>query len=151
VQDLIGDVKYEMWMPKLAKSSPSGRSRPLATASRDHRFATANKAVKFSIKHPRLRLTCPSLTTQIVPIFTKLGVHSGGLHGKASGQNGSDSLLGFEPEVIQRPGKDAPPAAGGCFPRRPDYSLLLQKFPPGRSRWRGTRMGWVRRVQLIRR
>ncbi len=32
---------------------------------------------------------------QVIPVFTKLGCNSGGCHGKASGQNGLLSLLGF--------------------------------------------------------
>src|SRR5207244_13123289 len=87
-----------------------------------------DKTVKVPLEAKNIGDNLPlNFTTQVVPVFTKLGCNSGGCHGKASGQNGFKlSLLGFEPEldyttlVMEGRGRR-------MFPANPDASLLLMK------------------------
>jgi hypothetical protein len=66
-------------------------------------------------------------TSEIEPIFTKLGCNAGGCHGKASGQNGFKlSLLGFDSrfdyDAIVKEARGR-----RVFPAAPEQSLLLTK------------------------
>ena len=66
-------------------------------------------------------------TSEIEPIFSKLGCNAGGCHGKASGQNGFKlSLLGFDAKFDY----DAIVSEGRgrrVFPAAPERSLLVMK------------------------
>ena len=66
-------------------------------------------------------------SSDVVPIFTKLGCSSGSCHGKSSGQNGFKiSLLGFDAELDYRALVNE--ARGRrIFSADPDRSLLLLK------------------------
>ncbi len=128
LQDLSGDVKYEVADPKVVRVSTSGRVMPLANGSTEISATYGDKMVKVAVSAASCDLNLPiHFANQIVPIFTKLGCNSGGCHGKASGQNGFKlSLLGFEPEVDYNAlVKEA--RGRRVFPASPDNSLLLLK------------------------
>jgi hypothetical protein len=128
LQDLSGDVKYEVADPKVARVSTSGRVMPLANGSTEITATYGDKSVKVTVSAESCDVNLPiHFGNQIVPIFTKLGCNSGGCHGKASGQNGFKlSLLGFEPEVDYNAlVKEA--RGRRVFPASPDNSLLLLK------------------------
>jgi hypothetical protein len=128
LQDLSGDVKYEIADPKVARVSTSGRVMPLANGSTEITATYGDKTVKVAVSAESCDVNLPiHFANQIVPIFTKLGCNSGGCHGKASGQNGFKlSLLGFEPEVDYNAlVKEA--RGRRVFPASPDNSLLLLK------------------------
>ncbi len=128
LQDLSGDVKYEVADPKVARVSTSGRVMPVANGSTEVTATYGDKSVKVALTAESCDVNLPiHFANQIVPIFTKLGCNSGGCHGKASGQNGFKlSLLGFEPEVDYNAlVKEA--RGRRVFPASPDNSLLLLK------------------------
>jgi Protein of unknown function (DUF1553)/Protein of unknown function (DUF1549) len=66
-------------------------------------------------------------SSEVEPVFTKLGCNAGGCHGKASGQNGFKlSLLGFDSKFdYDAIAKEA--RGRRVFPASPDRSLLLTK------------------------
>ena len=101
LQDLTGDVKYEVADDKIVRVTPTGRVMPLANGATEITAVYGDKTVKVPVTTANCDVNLPiNFGNQIVPIFTKLGCNSGGCHGKASGQNGFKlSLLGFEPEV----------------------------------------------------
>jgi hypothetical protein len=128
LQDLSGDVTYEIADPKLITVTPTGRILPKANGSTEVTAKYGDKTVKVAVATEHCDENLPiNFGNQIVPIFTKLGCNSGGCHGKASGQNGFKlSLLGFEPEVdfnaLVKEGRGR-----RLLPAAPDYSLLLLK------------------------
>ncbi len=128
LQDLSGDVKFEVANPKVARVSTSGRVIPLANGSTEITATYGDKTFKVAVSAESCDVNLPiHFGNQVVPIFTKLGCNSGGCHGKASGQNGFKlSLLGFEPEVDYNAlVKEA--RGRRVFPASPDNSLLLLK------------------------
>lgn len=128
LQDLSGDVKYEVADNKIARVTTTGRVIPLGNGNTEITATYGDKVVKVPVKCEAIDQNLPiNFGNQIVPIFTKLGCNSGGCHGKASGQNGFKlSLLGFEPEVDYNAlVKEA--RGRRLFPAAPDYSLLLLK------------------------
>jgi hypothetical protein len=128
LQDLTGDVKYEIADSKIARVTTTGRVIPLGNGSTEITATYGDKVVKVPVQCEAVDQNLPiNFGNQIVPIFTKLGCNSGGCHGKASGQNGFKlSLLGFEPEVdYSALVKEA--RGRRLFPAAPDYSLLLLK------------------------
>jgi hypothetical protein len=128
LQDMSGDVKYEVVDPKVARVSTSGRVMPVANGATEITATYGDKTVKVAVSAESCDVNLPiHFANQIVPIFTKLGCNSGGCHGKASGQNGFKlSLLGFEPEVDYNAlVKEA--RGRRVFPASPDNSLLLLK------------------------
>jgi len=128
LQDLSGDVKFEVADPKVARVSTSGRVIPLANGSTEITATYGDKTFKVAVSAESCDVNLPiHFGNQVVPIFTKLGCNSGGCHGKASGQNGFKlSLLGFEPEVDYNAlVKEA--RGRRVFPASPDNSLLLLK------------------------
>ena len=141
VQDLTGDVHYEVADKKIARVTSTGRVVPLANGSTEITAAYGDRLVRVSVTTSgcdvNLAINFPN---QIVPIFTKLGCNSGGCHGKASGQNGFKiSLLGFEPEVDYNAlVKEA--RGRRLFPAAPDSSLLLLKASGGIAHGGGKRM-----------
>jgi hypothetical protein len=128
LQDLTGDVQYEVADPKVARVSSAGRVIPLADGQTQVTAAYGDKKVVVPVRTEAYGQDLPiNFPNQVVPIFTKLGCNGGGCHGKASGQNGFRlSLLGFEPEldyttlVKESRGRR-------LFPAAPDASLLLLK------------------------
>ncbi len=128
LQDLTGDVKYEIANPKVARVTSSGRVLPVGNGTTDLAITYGDRTVKLPVSASSCDVNLPiNFGNQIVPIFTKLGCNSGGCHGKASGQNGFKlSLLGFEPEVdfiaLKKEGRGR-----RVFPEAPDNSLLLLK------------------------
>jgi hypothetical protein len=128
LQDLSGDLKYELADPKIVQITPSGRITPLANGGTEITARYGDKAVRLSVRTSNVDVNLPiNFTNQVVPIFTKLGCNSGGCHGKASGQNGFKiSLLGFEPDVdFNALVKEA--RGRRLFPAAPDHSLVLLK------------------------
>ncbi len=101
LQDLTGDVKYEVANPKLARVTTTGRIIPLADGATQVTARYGNHAVTVPLKMEKMTENLPiNFTNHIVPIFTKLGCNGGGCHGKSGGQNGfALSLLGFVPEL----------------------------------------------------
>jgi hypothetical protein len=141
LQDLTGDVKYEVADKKIARVTSTGRVIPLANGATEITAAYGDKVVKVPVTATSCDVNLPiNFPNQIVPIFTKLGCNSGGCHGKASGQNGFKiSLLGFEPEVdfnaLVKEGRGR-----RLFPAAPDSSLLLLKASGGIAHGGGKRM-----------
>jgi hypothetical protein len=128
LQDLSGDVTYEIADPKLISITSSGRVLPRANGATEITAKYGDKSIKVAVAAEHCDENLPiNFGNQVVPIFTKLGCNSGGCHGKASGQNGFKlSLLGFEPEVdfnaLVKEGRGR-----RLLPAAPDYSLLLLK------------------------
>jgi len=141
LQDLSGDVKYEVQDPKVARVTTNGRVIPLANGTTTVTATYGPKAVKVEVKAEACDVDLPiNFANQIVPIFTKLGCNSGGCHGKASGQNGFRlSLLGFEPDLdymtLVKEGRGR-----RIFPASPDASLLLSKASGAVAHGGGKRM-----------
>lgn len=128
LQDLSGDVKYDVADGKVVRVTTSGRVIPLTTGATEITAVYGDKSIKVPVTTEAVDENLPiNFANQIVPIFTKLGCNSGGCHGKASGQNGFKlSLLGFEPEVdYMALVKEA--RGRRLFPAAPDHSLLLVK------------------------
>ncbi len=141
LQDLTGDVKYEVADNKVVRVTSTGRVLPLANGATEITAAFGDKVVKVPVATESCDVNLPiNFPNQIVPIFTKLGCNSGGCHGKASGQNGFKlSLLGFEPEVdFSALVKEA--RGRRLFPAAPDSSLLLLKAAGGMAHGGGKRM-----------
>jgi hypothetical protein len=141
LQDLSGDVRYEVAEPRIVSVSSDGRVVPLANGA-THIIARYGKTkATIAVKAAAVDEDLPiNFANQIVPIFTKLGCNAGGCHGKASGQNGFKlSLLGFEPEtdyaslVKESRGRRV-------FPASPEHSLLLLKPGGAMAHGGGKRM-----------
>jgi Protein of unknown function (DUF1549)/Protein of unknown function (DUF1553)/Bacterial Ig-like domain (group 2) len=128
LQDLSGDVKYEVTDAKVVSVSPSGRVLPLANGSATITARYGDQAASVTVTAESQDVDLPiNFANHITPIFTKLGCNSGGCHGKSGGQNGfALSLLGFVPEfdyqtlVKENRGRR-------LFPASPEHSLLLMK------------------------
>jgi hypothetical protein len=128
LQDLTGDVKYEVADPKLVRVTSGGRIIPLANGKTTITASFGDKVVKVPCTVSAVDVNLPiNFGNQVVPIFTKLGCNAGGCHGKASGQNGFKlSLLGFDPALdYDALVKEA--RGRRLFPASPDQSLLLLK------------------------
>jgi hypothetical protein len=128
LQDLTGDVKYELANEKVARITTNGRIMPSANGTSEITIRYGDKTAKLTLKTESCDVDLPiNFGNQIVPIFTKLGCNSGGCHGKSGGQNGfALSLLGFVPEIdYQTLVKEN--RGRRLFPASPDNSLLLQK------------------------
>ncbi len=141
VQDLTGDVKYELANEKLARITSSGRIIPLINGTTDVTIRYGDKTAKITLKTESCDVDLPiNFTNQVVPIFTKLGCNGGGCHGKSGGQNGfALSLLGFVPELdYQTLVKEN--RGRRLFPAAPDSSLLLLKASGGIAHAGGKRM-----------
>ncbi|MBV9125801.1 MAG: DUF1549 domain-containing protein [Planctomycetes bacterium] len=128
LQDLTGNVHYDVADPRIVRVTPAGRVVPLADGATLIAAAYGPHRVQIPVTVAAMDVNLPiNFTNQIVPIFTKLGCNAGGCHGKASGQNGFKlSLLGFEPEVdynaLVKEGRGR-----RLFPAAPEHSLLLLK------------------------
>jgi hypothetical protein len=141
VQDLSGDVQYEVADTKIARVTSTGRVIPLANGSTTVTVRFGDKSATVALKNEAMDVDLPiNFPNQVVPIFTKLGCNSGGCHGKSGGQNGfALSLLGFVPEldfqtlVKENRGRRLLPAA-------PDSSLLLLKATGQMAHGGGKRM-----------
>jgi hypothetical protein len=141
LQDLTGDVKYEVGDAKVVRVSSTGRLIPLGNGVTEITASYGPKTVKVAVQAEAVDQSLPiNFGNQIVPIFTKLGCNGGGCHGKASGQNGFKlSLLGFEPEMdYVALVKEA--RGRRVFPASPDQSLLLMKASGGTAHGGGKRM-----------
>jgi hypothetical protein len=128
LQDLTGDIKYEVKDDKVIRVTSAGRVIPLANGATEITASYGEKVVRIPVTTESCDVNLPiNFANQIVPIFTKLGCNSGGCHGKASGQNGFKlSLLGFEPDVDYNAlVKEA--RGRRLFPAAPENSLLLLK------------------------
>ncbi len=128
LQDLTGDVRYEVANASIVSVTSSGRIVPRSNGATTITAHYGAKAVTVPVKTEAIGVNLPiNFANQIVPIFTKLGCNSGGCHGKASGQNGFKlSLLGFEPEVDYAAlVKEA--RGRRLFPAAPSSSLVLLK------------------------
>jgi hypothetical protein len=141
LQDLTGDVKYEIANPKVARVTTAGRVMPVGNGSTEITARYGKHVVTVPVTAEHVGENLPiNFGNQVVPIFTKLGCNSGGCHGKASGQNGFKiSLLGFEPEVDYTAlVKEA--RGRRVFPAAPDQSLLLLKATGSMAHGGGRRM-----------
>ncbi|HJT78971.1 MAG TPA: DUF1553 domain-containing protein, partial [Gemmataceae bacterium] len=141
LQDLTGDVKYEVANSKVARVTTAGMVVPVGNGSTQVTASFGDKQVTIPITAKSCDVNLPiNFANQIVLIFTKLGCNSGGCHGKASGQNGFKlSLLGFEPETDYNAlVKEA--RGRRVFPAAPDASLLLRKASGGIAHGGGKRM-----------
>jgi len=128
LQDLTGNVQYEVADSGIVRVTTAGRVMPLANGSTTvtARYGTHKVTVPVKIESVGENLPI-NFTNHIVPIFTKLGCNSGGCHGKSGGQNGfALSLLGFVPEIdyqsLVKEGRGR-----RLFLAAPDHSLLLLK------------------------
>ncbi len=101
LQDLTGNVQYEVADAKIARVTSAGRIIPLANGATAITARYGDKSVQIALTNQVMDTDLPiNFSNQIVPIFTKLGCNSGGCHGKSGGQNGfALSLLGFVPEL----------------------------------------------------
>jgi hypothetical protein len=141
LQDLSGDVKYEVGNAKVARVSTTGRVIPLGNGTTEITASYGARTLTIPVQAEAVDASLPiNFGNQIVPIFTKLGCNGGGCHGKASGQNGFKlSLLGFEPDVdYVSLVKEA--RGRRVFPASPDQSLLLMKASGGIAHGGGKRM-----------
>jgi hypothetical protein len=128
LQDLSGEVKFDIADSKVARVSTAGRVSPVGNGVTEISASYGDKTLKIPVKTEATDANLPiNFGNQIVPIFTKLGCNSGGCHGKASGQNGFKiSLLGFDPEFdFNAIVKEA--RGRRVFPASPENSLLLLK------------------------
>jgi uncharacterized protein DUF1553/uncharacterized protein DUF1549 len=128
LQDLSGDVQFEVADPKVARITSAGRVLPVGNGQTQITATFGDKKAIVPVKTEGVGVNLPiNFGNQIVPIFTKLGCNGGGCHGKASGQNGFKlSLLGFEPQVdYDALVKEA--RGRRLFPASPEQSLLLLK------------------------
>jgi hypothetical protein len=141
LQDLSGDVHYEVADPRVVRVTSAGRVLPLANGSTTVTARYGAKSIQLKVQTEAMEQARPiSFPNHIVPIFTKLGCNSGGCHGKSGGQNGfALSLLGFVPEfdfqtlVKENRGRRV-------FPASPDSSLLLLKATGTMAHAGGKRM-----------
>jgi hypothetical protein len=141
LQDLSGDVKYEVADPKVARVTASGRVVPVGNGKTIITARYGPRHVCVSVEAESVGDSLPiNFANQVVPIFTKLGCNSGGCHGKSGGQNGfALSLLGFVPEmdyaalVKETRGRRLMLAA-------PEHSLLLLKATGSVAHAGGKRM-----------
>jgi hypothetical protein len=141
LQDLTGDVKYEVADGKVVRVSSSGRVVPLANGATTVTAKYGDKVVTIAVKTQSMDVNLPiNFGNHIVPIFTKLGCNGGGCHGKSGGQNGfALSLLGFIPEfdyqslVKENRGRR-------LLPSSPEHSLLLLKATGTMAHAGGKRM-----------
>jgi hypothetical protein len=141
LQDLTGDVKYDVTDAKVVRVTTTGRVQPTGNGSAEITASFGDRMVKIAATATHCDVNLPiNFANQVVPIFTKLGCNSGGCHGKASGQNGFKlSLLGYEPEVDYNAlVKEA--RGRRVFPAAPDSSLLLLKAAGGVAHGGGKRM-----------
>src|SRR5262245_29837005 len=141
LQDLSGDVKYEVADSKIVNVTTSGRVYPVANGSTTITARYGDKTIQIPVKAESQDVELPiNFPNQIVPIFTKLGCNSGGCHGKSGGQNGfSLSLLGFVPEMdYQSLVKEA--RGRRVLPTVPEHSLLLLKATGAMAHAGGKRM-----------
>ena len=128
LQDLTGDVTYEVADSTIMRVSPSGRVVPLANGATTITAKYGDKTVSLEVSARSVDENLPiNFGNHIVPIFTKLGCNSGGCHGKSGGQNGfALSLLGFVPEFdYQTLGEEN--RGRRLLMSAPEFSLLLQK------------------------
>jgi hypothetical protein len=141
LQDLSGDVKYEVADAKIVRVTPAGRVIPLANGTTTITATYGDKTIKVPVKTESCDVDLPiNFPNQIVPIFTKLGCNGGGCHGKSGGQNGfALSLLGFVPEMdYQSLVKED--RGRRLFPAAPEHSLLLLKATGTMAHGGGKRM-----------
>jgi hypothetical protein len=141
LQDLSGDVKYEVANAKVARVSSAGQVIPVGNGSTEVTVTYGEKTVKVPITAESCDVNLPiNFTNDVVPILSKLGCNGGGCHGKASGQNGFKlSLLGSEPDFDYNAlVKEA--RGRRVFPAAPDSSLLLLKASGGLAHGGGKRM-----------
>jgi hypothetical protein len=128
LQDLTGDVQYEIADPKVVRVTSAGRVLPLGNGTTKITARYGQHAVSVDVTTRDMDVNLPiNFTNHIVPIFTKLGCNSGGCHGKSGGQNGfALSLLGFVPEMdYQSLVKED--RGRRLLPASPENSLLLLK------------------------
>jgi hypothetical protein len=141
LQDLSGDVTYEVANSKIVRVATTGRVIPLADGATTITAHYGKHRVTIPVRTEAVAENLPiNFGNQVVPVFTKLGCNSGGCHGKASGQNGFKlSLLGFEPDVDYTAlVKEA--RGRRVFPAAPDQSLLLLKAAGVMAHGGGKRM-----------
>lgn len=128
LQDLSGDVTYQVADTKVVRVTPAGRVVPLANGKTTVTARYGDKSVQIQVQAESMDRARPiSFANQVIPIFTKLGCNGGGCHGKSGGQNGfALSLLGFVPELdYQTLVKEN--RGRRVFPAAPENSLLLLK------------------------
>jgi hypothetical protein len=142
LQDLSGDVKYEVADGKVAQVTTSGRVVPLANGTTAITARYGDKAVSVPVKVESMDENLPiNFANHIVPIFTKLGCNSGGCHGKSGGQNGfALSLLGFVPEMDYAALAKETRGGRRLFLASPENSLLLTKASGQMAHAGGKRM-----------
>jgi hypothetical protein len=141
LQDLTGNVTYEVADAKVVRVTASGRVIPLANGTTSITARYGDSKVSIPVKSDKMDENLPiNFTNHVVPVFTKLGCNSGGCHGKSGGQNGfALSLLGFVPEmdynslVNENRGRRLLPSA-------PENSLLLLKATGTMAHGGGKRM-----------
>ncbi|MEE2686011.1 MAG: DUF1549 and DUF1553 domain-containing protein [Planctomycetota bacterium] len=129
VHDLTVEVSYTVSPEGLVDVSKDGFVTPRADGECDVTATTGDG--KKAVVHVTVESYSDPLpinfSSEIVPVFTKLGCNTGACHGKSGGQNGFKlSLLGFYPDedyewlVKEHRGRR-------IFPAAPEYSLLLTK------------------------
>jgi len=129
VHDLTVEVTYAVSPEGPVEVSKDGFVTPRADGECDVTATTGDG--KKAVVHVTVESYSDPLpinfSSEIVPVFTKLGCNTGACHGKSGGQNGFKlSLLGFYPDedyewlVKEHRGRR-------IFPAAPEYSLLLKK------------------------
>ena len=129
-RDLTHDaaVTYESLDPRTAVIDGAGQIHPMHDGRARIRVRQGVHSTVLNVTVEDYADHRPvSFTTEVVPIFTKLGCNGGTCHGKSSGQNGFRlSLLGFDPALdhdsLTRDGRGR-----RVFPAAPEASLMLLK------------------------
>jgi hypothetical protein len=141
LQDLSGDVEYEVADRNVVRVTPAGRVLPTGNGRTTITARYGPHKVSVDVQTSAMDVNLPiNFANHIVPIFTKLGCNSGGCHGKSGGQNGfALSLLGFIPEMdYQALVKED--RGRRLLPASPQNSLLLLKATGAVAHAGGKRM-----------
>ncbi len=121
-------IQYETLDAAVAVVDSFGRVQATAVGTTRIRVTSHSGISEFvDVTYPQHNQRPVRFSTEIVPIFLKLGCNAGACHGKSSGQNGFRlSLLGFDPtldyESVTREARGR-----RIFPAAPRESLVLRK------------------------
>jgi hypothetical protein len=126
--DVTATAQYSVRDGRIARVEASGLVRPLADGSTEITVNYGSKQMTVRVAVSDYANARPiSFTSEVVPIFSKMGCNAGACHGKQMGQNGFKlSLLGFDPkwdyDALVNEGRGR-----RVFPAAPASSLLLMK------------------------
>ena len=142
LQDLTGDVKYEVADAKVVRVTTTGRVMPAGQRRhRDHRHLRRQGGQGRRSRAESCDVNLPiNFANQIVPIFTKLGCNSGGCHGKAERPERLQAVAARlrAGARLHCPGQGS--RGRRLFPAAPEHSLLLLKAAGQMAHGGGKRM-----------